>query len=427
MKQQSKFRKVAGLISLGYLGGTIYLLMYVRYCFYDLELETVGINNTQLGLVATVGSVVAFITQWPGAFLADKLDSKKIIVFTGAVVTGISFIYAFFVHSYAALMAQEIAQDILMMSYWAALIKYINNMGDEDEAGSSFGNYYLINGISGALGNIIPIYFSQHYGFAGVIVCYGVITLIGTIAVFFFLDDEKQLAERGIYLKGDEPVRLKHIPLVLKWPGFWIILFAYTTTYCCNTNLSYFTPYLTQVVGIDPDATAVVAVIRSYAITPIAAPIGGFMADKVLKSTSSWYITAFTIIAVLLAIPLTFGPETNATFVTIYSLLPALAVYALYCVTYSIMRELHIPTTVSATAIGVSTGIASLLLAPFSTVFGHFIDAYGNDGFKYIFITLIGVCILGILNALWAKKLDKKCKAGYKMDLSSLGVANSEE
>ena len=61
MQQQSKFRKYMGLISLGYMGGTIYVLMYIRYVFYDQMIQIMNINNTQLGLLNTVCAVVSFI------------------------------------------------------------------------------------------------------------------------------------------------------------------------------------------------------------------------------------------------------------------------------------------------------------------------------------------------------------------------------
>ena len=38
------------------------------------------------------------------------------------------------------------------------------------------------------------------------------------------------------------------------------------------------------------------AVIRSYGAM-VVAPLGGIMADKVFKSTSTWYIVAFAIAA----------------------------------------------------------------------------------------------------------------------------------
>ena len=47
-------------------------------------------------------------------------------------------------------------------------------------------------------------------------------------------------------------------------------------------------------------------------------------------------------------------------------------------------------------------------------VFGTWLDAYGNQGYTYIFITLIAVCVVGILNALFAMDHNKKCLAGKR-------------
>ncbi len=422
MQQQSKFRKYMGLISLGYMGGTIYVLMYIRYVFYDQMIQIMNINNTQLGLLNTVCAVVGFITSIPGAYLADKFDAKKIIVWSVGAITALTFIYAAFVDSYTVALIIWGAQSLVMFSYWPCLIKYINNLGGEDEAGSSFGIYYMINGLSGAFGNAAPLWISTHFGgFRSAIIGVGVITLIATILVWFFLDNEKKLAERGVYLKGDEPIQLAHVKYVLKWPGTYMIFFAYFTTYTIYCNVSYFNPYLIDVIGIDPDASSVYSVIRSYGAMLIA-PVGGIMADKVFKSTSKWYIVAFAISAVMFAIPFLFGPESNPTLVSIYSILPSLVIFALYSVTYSILRELHIPATVAGTAIGLGSLSGTLVDGMWPAVFGSFIDKFGNTGYTYIFICLIVNCILGILNALWVRSHDKKCREGRRsLDLSALG------
>ena len=163
MQQQSKFRKYMGLISLGYMGGTIYVLMFIRYVFYDQMIQIMNINNTQLGLLNTVCAVVGFITSIPGAYLADKFDAKKIIVWSVGAITALTFIYAAFVDSYTVALIIWGAQSLVMFSYWPCLIKYINNLGGEDEAGSSFGIYYMINGLSGAFGNAAPLWISTHF------------------------------------------------------------------------------------------------------------------------------------------------------------------------------------------------------------------------------------------------------------------------
>lgn len=426
IKGNNGFLKFMRLFALGYMGGTIYLLMYVRYVFYDQMMAALGCTNAQLGFLNSVCSLVSLPLGFIGPYWVDKLDAKKVLLFSIGGMTAVTFVYGFFANSYTASVICFVAQAIVMVCYWSCLIKYINNLGGEDEAGNSFGMYYLINGLSGAFGNAFPLWVVTKFdlGYQGVIFVYGGITLVATILIWLFLEDEKQLSERGIQLKGDEPINVRHIPYVLKWPGTYIIFFAYLTTYTIYANVSYFNPYLIDVIGIDPDASSVYSVIRSYGAMVIA-PVGGIMADKVFKSTSTWYIVAFAIAGIMWAIPFLFSAESNVTMVCIYSILPSLVIFALYSVTYSILRELHIPTMVAGTAIGLGSQSGLIVDGVWPTMFGGWLDKYGNTGYTYIFTFMIAICIVGILNAIWAKSLDKKCKAGKKsLDLSGLQKRN---
>ncbi len=421
IKGNNRFLKFMRLFSLGYVGGTIYLLMYVRYVFYEQTMTALQCTNAQLGFLNTVCSIVSFPLSLIGAYWADKLDAKNVILFSVGGITVLSFVWAAIPHSYTVAVLIFVGQAVVMMAYWACLIKYINNLGGEDEAGNSFGMYYLINGLSGAFGNAFPLWIVTKFdlGLRGILMTYGFITLAATVLVWLFLEDEKGLAERGIQLKGDEPINIRHIPYVLKWPGTYIIFFAYLTTYTLYSNVSYFNPYLIDVVGIDPDASSVYSVIRSYGAMVIA-PVGGIMADKVFKSTSTWYIVAFAIAGVMWAIPFLFSSESNVTMVCIYSILPSLVIFALYSVTYSILRELHIPAMVAGTAIGIGSTSGTIVDGVWPVLFGGWIDKHGNAGYTMIFTTLIIVSVVGILNALWAKRLDKQCKNGRTLDLSKL-------
>ena len=424
--KQGTLMKFLRLFTLGYVGGTIYCLMYIRYVFYDKMLELMGCTNVQLGLLNTVSSTISLALFLVGPYLADKLDAKRVITFAIGGITVLTFIFAMFVSHYNIALIIWGLQPIVMMPYWACLIKYINNLGGEGESGSSFGTYYLINGLSGALGNAIPLAVSRSFGFQGAMVALGIMTLFGTVLAVLFLENEKALEKRGIYLKGDEPIRIRHIPYVLKWPGFWILGLAYLATYTLYSNVSYFNPYLINVIGIDPDASSVYAVIRSYGAM-IVAPLGGIMADKVFKSTSTWFIVAFSISAVMFAIPLFFTENSNPTLVSIYSVLPSLVVFALYSVTYSILRELHVSPIVAGTLIGISGKLSMPVDGVYPAMFGSWIDKFGNQGFTYIFMFLIGDCIFGILIALWAKRLDKQCQNGRTMNLGKLAASETTE
>lgn len=106
----------------------------------------------------------------------------------------------------------------------------------------------MFNGLAGALGNAIPLLVMARTGsFRLAIIALGFMTLLAVVLVQLFLDDEKVLAKRGIHLKGDEPIRLKYIGSVLKWPGFWLLALTIFVDYSIYSNLSYFNPYLIDV------------------------------------------------------------------------------------------------------------------------------------------------------------------------------------
>lgn len=413
--KNSKVRYGLSLLSLGFMGGSIYILMYIRYVFYDQMIQTLGCTNAQLGMLNTVCSTIYIVTTIPGAYLADKFDAKKIILFSISGITILTYVYAAFVTSYSMAMVVWALQPVVLMPYWGALIKYINNLGDEESAGNSYGLYYLVNGLAGAFGNAFPLWVSKYFGYRGAVISIGTITLVATLAVWFFLDSEKDKIARGDKMEGDEPIRLKYVKHVLKWPGTYIIFIAYLTTYTVYSNVSYFNPYLIDVIGIDPDVSSVYSVIRSFGVMVVAAPLGGFLADKVFKSTSKWFVAAFSISAVMFAVPLLFSEDSNVTLVCIYSLLPSFIVFALYAVTYSITRELHIPNTVMGTAVGLGSISGDISDAVFPTMFGTWLDKFGNTGYTYIFFFLIGICVLGVLNSLWAMDHNKKCLAGKRV------------
>ena len=402
------------LITLGYVGGTIYCLMYNRYVFYDQMMELMGCTNAQLGFLTTVSSTTSLCLFLVGPYLADKLDAKKVITFAIGSISVLTFLFVLVCESYKLSMLIWFAQPICMLPYWACLIKYINNLNGEESAGNAFGTYYMINGLSGALGNAIPLAVSHVFGFKGAMVTLGCMTLLATVMAVLFLEDEKDLAKRGIYLKGDEPIRVKYMIDAVKWPGFWILGFGFLFTYTLYSSVSYFNPFLIHVIGIDPEVSSGYSVIRSYGAM-IVAPLGGYMADKVFKSTSTWWIVSFAISAGMFAIPLLFNENSNPTLVSIYSVLPSLVVFALYSVTYSILRELHVNPIVAGTLIGLSGKLSLIVDGVYPAMFGSWIDKYGNNGFTYIFLFLIASCAGGILVAFWAKKLDRDCKAGLKV------------
>ena len=170
-------------------------------------------------------------------------------------------------------------------------------------------------------------------------ICVGVITTVATILVLLFLESEAAKKARGEAMEGDdENIKISDVKYVLKWPGFYLFYILVIATYFLYANVSYFNPYLINVLGIDPDSSSGFAVVRTYGAMMLA-PVGGIMADKVFKSTSKWFIVAFSILAVLFAGTFIFNSESNVIVVCIYSLLPSLVAMPLHSVTLRNRRD----------------------------------------------------------------------------------------
>lgn len=408
-----KARYWVAFLALGFMGGNAYVFQYLRYVFYDQMMGILQCTNMQLGMLTTSDAMFAMVFAIPGAYLADKFDAKKVLVFCISMASVCTFIHGIFITSYPVAFIMWGMNSACLCPYWAALVKYINSMDGEENAGASFGIYYMFNGLAGALGNVIPLWVSRYFGYQGAVITVGVITSLSAFFITLFLDSEEEKRMQGEILVGDEPIRLRHLKYVLKWPGLYILALAVFATYTVYSNVSYFNPYLIDVVGIDPSSSSGYSIIRSY-LAMIVAPLGGLMADRVLKSSAKWYMLAFGVIAALFLVPLAFTPETNADFIIIYSLMPALVIMALYSVTYSIIRELHIPATVMGTAVGIASASINISDGFIPALFGHWIDNGGRTGYTYVFLFLSGICVLGIFVGIWARAHDKKCKAGLR-------------
>ena len=430
MQKQSTLKKWLMLISLGFMGGTFYMSAYVVPTYYTQALEALHMTNTQYGLANTIISPIGIALIIPGAFLGDKFDAKKTLVFSIGAQSILNLSWPIWVHSFAAYVAWNIIYNLITMAYWGALIKYINNLDGEDSAGSSFTIYYLINGLSGLLGSFIPLWIADATGagFNTIVLVIGVITSVATVLVALFLEDEKKLAERGIYLKGDEPIQVRHIFYLLKYPGFWMMFFAYGLGVSFYNYVSYFNPYLTNVFDMSPSLSSSLTIIRQYGVN-LLAPIGGYICDKVLKATYKWYIVGFSILAVMyFAMTILFNENSNVVVVGVYTVILAAMIMMVYTTIWSVLRELHVPTMVTATLSGIAT-ISERVIGMFvPLMFGRFMDTMEPvKAFNSVFYVMAVIGVLAVLNGLWIGSHHKKCLAGLRSFEKMTGMKTGEE
>ncbi len=396
MSTESRMRKIISILALGVAGGSIYLIPYIRYIFYDWQIAAMGISNAQLGFLTTMYTIGNVILYIPGGIISDRLSTKRNILFSLLSTTALTLLYAFNIGSYSlALVVWLLFAVTTTFVFWTSLFKSIRLIADENEQGFMFGLYYMGNGLTGAAVNSIALRLTASGvtptdKFQIAVLTYAAATFVGFLLVYFLIREKKGAAVET------EKFNFSQVGELLKNPVVWIFSAIVFTGYAVYSSTSYFTPYLTDVIGISPEDSGSLSIIRQF-IFYILSPVSGIIADKFIRSTSKWFMILFTILAALFVGVLMIPSSASVSFVSLYSLLPGLFGLALYGIVFSVANEARIPARVMGTAVGIASIIGYMPDFFMATMFGNWLDTMGNSGYNYIFMFLAGTCVVGLV------------------------------
>lgn len=404
----SKLRKYLTIIALGLAGGSIYFLPYVKYVFYDAQIAAMGITNQQSGLLLTMYTIGNIILYIPGGIIADKVAPKKALMISLLSTAALILVYAFTFDYKLSLVIWLGLSFTTAFVFWASLMKAVRIIGTEEEQGFMYGMYYASNGICGAITQSAALYMYNTTpdivdGFFRANITGAVAVIIAVILIGLLMTNKKDQEEND-----SEKFQFKNVGTVLKTPVVWIASITILCGYGIFSSVSYFTPYLTEVVGVSATQSGIFTIIRSY-IFLLLAPVGGLIADKLFKSTSKWLMLAFTILAILLVGVTILPTNINSTFINVYTLIPGAITTMMYGVIFSIISEAGISRTVTGTAIGIASIIGYLPDSIYTTLFGTWMDKYpGAPGYNRIFLFLACSAALGALLSFLIYKKSRK-------------------
>ena len=429
-KSYSKTKVMLSVFAMGFGGGAIWIIPYIKFVFYDLQMEVTGMNNTQSALLLSVLAVTDLIISVPVGTFVDKLDPKKVIIFSHITTTCVTLLYAFTFTSFAMSCVIWFLLACFTQFNWVAFSKILNTIGlhtdnsGSGKSGMSFGFYYKVNGISAAIIEAIMLWGStlteNPVASFRIAVCIaGVGTILAAIFSLLLLDRElitvteedlaKQMAAEAD--KVESITGIKGLKLVLTNPMTYVFAITSICCYALYSLQGYFTPYLTSVVGISAEQSGIFAIIRTYVFFALA-PIGGILADKVFGSTSRWISVSMAIMAVIVAGFFFIPSGANAFAISAYTLLPSAFVQMTYTIRFSCINELNISPALLATSTGVFALFGSLVDTFLSPAIAHCLDVYGNDGYEILFKALIVILLVGCFFAnIIATKHKKEIKA----------------
>lgn len=410
----SKARKYLTIIALGLAGGSIYFIPYVKYVFYDAQLAAMGINNTQSGLLLTMYTIGNMILYIPGGYLADKVSTKKALIVSLIATAVLTWVYAFSLNFAVSMVIWLGLSFSTAFIFWSALMKAVRIVGTEEEQGFMYGLYYGCNGVAAALTSFIALYFYNAAGddivkgFVHGVNASGVVVFIAAIALIFLMKEDKDAAAVRT-TSDDDKISLPMVFTVLKSPTVWVLSIVIMCGYGLKSSVSYFNPYLTEVVGISAVNSGIFSIINNY-ILLLLSPLGGILADKVFKSTCKWLSTSFIILAVLFGGVLLLPSDISPMAASVYTLVPGAVTMMMYGVVFSSVSEAGIPRKLTGTVIGIASIIGYLPDSLYSVLFGKWLDNKGAAGYTNIFVFLVASGVVGAVLAYWVYLQGKKAQ-----------------
>ena len=190
-----------------------------------------------------------------------------------------------------------------------------------------------------------------------------------------------------------------------KLPQVWILCLILCCTYVMNMSYSYFNPYATSALGVALIGGTIVTIMADY-IRPFASVGGGVLADKLGRPKIM--VIAFAIMAAgtfAIALIPTMG-------VPVFVLLCAIIYVGMYCnygIVFSLMEDGQIPMEVSGTAIGMICTIGYLPEVVCPAAAGVILDTYSAAGYKYYFLAVGVIMLIGIAGIMiWNRSIKKQ-------------------
>lgn len=422
-QQQAKnasWRKWLTLIIVATAGGLMTKLPYLRETYMDPLQAATGATKTQLGLIMSAYGIMNFIFYFPGGVLADKFSAKKLIALS-CFGTGLIGLWYWTMPGFTGLVIiHALFAVTTVFTFWAAMVKSINNLGGPEEQGRLFGFLEGGRGLIGtvaAFGSVAVFAMAPDDigGMKNAIMFYSIALIVCGILVMIFLQDNKPV-QAAVKQKAENPLNMRDFMQVAKMPRVWLCGILAMCNYSALIFHGYITAYLSEAFGISNTVVANLSVIRTYFLMMVGSFAAGLIADKMgsrIKFMQYAYVGMAVFASLYVLIPT--GPKAVPLIVANF-IVYGLCLYSIKALYFSTIDELLISKRLAGTASGV---ISLLTYAPeifLYTVSGQMVDKYaGTDtplaGYIHCFIWMAVLSVIGFVCAVVLRKLNAKAIA----------------
>jgi MFS family permease len=429
----SRARKWIVLILVSMGSSTIYAPAYLKNTFYDAQLDSLQITNTQVGQLMSAYAWTAVVVYLFSGLIADRVRMRTLSATGFFTTAALTFAYAM-LPSFGILIAIFIGMGISsILLWWGCRYKLVRLVSTEDDYSRQIGISYGFYGVAGLLIGVVGTWVLGAFGDDSqaafqtfLFVIGGLIALLGVLSLVFIPRFDGEIKSGGSVTEvlRDAGRALTNPVVILTSLALFFVYFFYTCT-------SYTAPYMTAL-GADSTVTNLVSVVRTYGITLLAGPIFGMLAHKAKKSSLVIWLgsllaaAAFAVVALL---PSTAGAVTA---IAILAIALGFISNGVFGICSGMLTEGKVPLS----SFGAATGVLSVigfLPDTFSSIWlGSILDraeAAGDVTTAYptVFWILAGIAAVAALAALalslYVRANSARLQARYERELAEAVMA----
>lgn len=416
--KKSKNGKLLTLILMILALNTIYVLPYLMYSFYTPLQEAMGLvgRDADYGRLLNFYGIANVILYLPGGWIADKYDSKKLLVFS-MIATGVLGLWEATWPSYTLLLViHALFAFTTVLTFWSSSIKCVNLLADEGEQGSMFGSLEAGRGIVGLV--LTTVYVGIYNMFASnsskamsIIVAFVSVIMIAVGVALALLMPKTDTANSTNATLVES---IKAMGVAFKQPITYLLAGMIFCGSMTLASTSYFAPFLQNICGLPVNIGVTFASYNKIICQLIAASLAAILATKLGRSSKPMIYAG--LIAVICFAVMVILPSSAAVMwpMLVIMIVATMMIYVFRALYYATVDEAGTPKHIVGSVIGIASLLGFLPDTFYTSLCGGWLDADPVGGYTKIFISCICAAALGLICAFIADRLISKNRAASK-------------
>ncbi len=388
-------------------GGIAFKLSSMKDMFYVPMQEFMGLTNTQIGGALSVYGIVQTIGLIAGIYICDMFSKKYMIGGSLICLGGVGVYLSTFPGYWGFLAAFGVMAILGEVTYWPVLLKAIRLLGDQRTQGRMFGFLEMGRGVVDVIiaSSALAIFRAMGEGAAalrgGLLFLSAATAAAGILCLFFVPNDGRRVDENGNEVNKAKAAFSGMLSAV-KSVDIWAVALNGFVVYCIYCGLTYFIPFLNQIYMLPATAVGMYGIINQYGLKMVGGPIGGFMSDKVHKSSAKHirggFLVCILAMSAFLMVPHeALGQGGNWMIGAACTLGFGAIVFTMRAVFFAPMDEVKVPAEITGAAMSLASLVIYLPNAFAYVMYGSFLDRYpGMAGFRIVFGIMIGWAVVGL-------------------------------